>query len=92
MTIAEFIKHDFNKGSLSLYDSNVNEIYFEDSTGYWVKREFDSNNNLIYSEDSDGKTIDNRPKPSYEGKVVDIDGKTYKLVELNQNKEDESSN
>jgi hypothetical protein len=31
-------------------DSNNNQIYFEDSSGYWEKREFDSNNNEIYYE------------------------------------------
>lgn len=127
-TIAEQLKHDFSKGSLHLYDSNGNEIYFENSDGYWAKylydsngneiyfedsngfwekrefdsngnviyfetsngywskREYDSNGNLIYFEKSDGYIEDNRPKQSCEGKVVEIDGKTYELVELNQNK------
>ena len=42
-----------------LYDSNNNEIYYEDSNGFWVKREFDSNNNKIYYEDSDGFWVKN---------------------------------
>jgi hypothetical protein len=79
MTIAELLKHDFDKGSLHLYDSNGNEIYYEASNGFWVKREFDSNGNKIYYETSN---IDNRPKPSCEGKIVEIEGRTYKLVEL----------
>ena len=45
---------------------------------------YNSNGNQIYSEDSIGCIRDNRPKPSCEGKVVEIDGKTYKLVELNK--------
>ena len=53
-SIAEQLKHDFDKGSLRLYDSNGNEIYYEDSDGYWIKREFDSNGNLIYYENSNG--------------------------------------
>ena len=82
------------------YDSNGNEIYWEDSTGYWIKREYDSdgnriyhensngdwnkseydsNGNQIYHENSDGVIVDNRPK-GCEGKVVEIDGKKYKLV------------
>ena len=64
------------------YDSNGNEIYFEDSTGWWYKREFDSNGNKIYLENSNGKIIDNRPK-GCEGKVVEIDGKKYKLIKVN---------
>jgi hypothetical protein len=104
-TIAEQLNHDFDKGSLYLYDSNDNQIYFENSdgewnkreydsngnriyyensTGYWTKRECDSNGNRIYFEDSDGIIQDNRPKSTCNGKVVEIDGKTYKLVELNK--------
>tara|TARA_R110000851_G_scaffold94234_1_gene204964 strand:+ start:638 stop:955 length:318 start_codon:yes stop_codon:yes gene_type:complete len=103
-TIAQLLKHDFkSKGSLFLYDSNNNLIYFEysdeswkkieydsngnriyyeDSDGYWSKREYDSNDNRIYYEDSNGTIIDNRPKESCNGKVVEIDGKKYKLTEL----------
>ena len=104
-TVAQLLKHDFDKGSLRLYDSNGKIIYFEDSTGYWekseydtngkliyyensngywYKSEYDSNGNRIYYENSDGNIEDNRPKESCEGKVVEIDGKTYKLVELNK--------
>jgi len=82
MTIAQLLKHDFNKGSLFLYDSNLNKIYYEDSTGYWDKIEYDSNGNIIYFEDSLGFINDNRPKPSCEGKVVEIDGKRYQLKEF----------
>jgi hypothetical protein len=35
-------------------DKNNNEIYRENSNGYWIKREFDKNNNLIYFENSNG--------------------------------------
>ena len=61
------------------FDSNGNEIYYEDSDGFWYKREYDSNGNKIYTEFSDGEIIDNRPK-GCEGRVVEIDGKKYKLV------------
>ena len=66
----------------SEYDSNANEIYFENSDGFWTKREFDSNANEIYYENSNGTVIDNRPKQSCEGKVVEIDGKKYQLKEV----------
>ena len=86
-TTGQLLKHDFkSKGSLFLYDSNNKLIYFENSDEYWKKIEYDSNGNRIYYEDSDGTIIDNRPKESCKGKVVEIDGKKYKLVELNQNK------
>jgi peptidoglycan/xylan/chitin deacetylase (PgdA/CDA1 family) len=35
-------------------DKNNNEIYYESSKGYWVKREYNKNNNEIYWEDDDG--------------------------------------
>jgi hypothetical protein len=38
-------------------DKNNNEIYWEDSNGFWWKREYDPNNNLIYFEDSDGDWV-----------------------------------
>jgi len=65
----------------SEYDSNGNVIYSESSDGLWCKWEYDSNGNVIYSENSDGYIEDNRPK-SCEGKVVEIDGKKYKLVSV----------
>jgi|TARA_R110001583_G_scaffold88513_5_gene229429 hypothetical protein len=81
MTIAQLLKHDFTKGLLSFYDSNGNRIYYETPDGHWVKYEFDSNGNKIYSEKSNGDIIDNRHK-AYDGKVVEIDGKKYKLEEI----------
>ena len=40
-------------GCFEIYqDGNV--IYFEDSDGYWEKREYDSDNNVIYLKDSYG--------------------------------------
>jgi hypothetical protein len=64
------------------YDSNGNEIYWENSIGYWTKMEYDSNGKEIYYENSLGRIEDNRPKPSCEGKIVEIEGKKYKLTSL----------
>jgi len=64
------------------YDSDGNKIYLENSRGFWVKKEFDSDGKQIYYEDSNGKVINNRPNPSCEGKVVEIDGKKYQLKEV----------
>jgi hypothetical protein len=64
------------------YDSNGNDIYFEDYNGYWREREYDSKGNEIYYENSDGEVIDNRPKGNCNGKVVEIEGKRYKLQEV----------
>ena len=82
MTIAQQIKWDFvANGNLEIKDKNGNQIYFEDSSGYWVKWEHDSQGNVIYFEDSTGKIIDLRLKPC-ENKVVEIDGVKFKLVKV----------
>ena len=65
----------------TIRDNNGKSIYYEHSDGWWWKREYDSNGNRIYSEDSNGHIEDSRPK-SCEGKVVEIDGKKYKLTEF----------
>jgi glucan-binding YG repeat protein len=63
------------------YDKNGNKIYSENSDGFWCKLEYDKNGKEIYFEDSNGIIEDNRPK-TCNGKVVEIDGKKYKLTEL----------
>lgn len=37
-----------------VYDTNGNQMYYENSDGYWVKREYGINGSLIYYEDIDG--------------------------------------
>ena len=37
-----------------VYNTNGNEIYYENSNGVWSKYEYDTNGNEIYSETSDG--------------------------------------
>ncbi len=37
-----------------VYDTNGNTIYWENSSGFWEKREYDTNGKLIYREDSNG--------------------------------------
>jgi len=39
---------------IEIYDENENEIYSENSYGFWQKWEYDDNGNEIYKEDSDG--------------------------------------
>lgn len=67
MTIAQQLKiKDF---PFELKDSKGNQIYFENSDGYWFKCEYNSNGNLIYYEDSDGYwakcEVDSNGKETY---------------------------
>ena len=64
------------------YDANGNITYYEDSDGRWSKREYDSNGNEIYYEDSNGRKKGNPRSQSCAGKVIEVDGKKYKLIEL----------
>lgn len=47
-------------------DEKDNEVYYEDSTGYWVKFQYDEKGNEIYYENSYGTIIDKRPKQTVE--------------------------
>ena len=52
-TIAQQIKWDFEaNGDLKIKDKNGKLIYWEDSYGFWSKREWDFQGKLIYLEDS----------------------------------------
>jgi hypothetical protein len=52
MTIAQQLKiKDF---PFIIKDKNGKEIYWENSYGYWRKREFDTNGKVIYYENSNG--------------------------------------
>jgi len=51
MTIAQQLK--IKEFPFQIKDSKGNWIYFENSDGGWIKREYDSNGNRIYYEDSD---------------------------------------
>jgi len=54
-TIADQIKWDFNtNGNLEIRDKNGNQIYIEDSNGFWSKREWDFQGKLIYYKNSNG--------------------------------------
>ena len=64
------------------YGANGNPTYYERSCGYWSKREYDAEGNETYFEDSDGDWYGTPPSQSCDGKVIEIDGKKYKLTEL----------
>ena len=48
--------------SFDVYDKKGNQIYFENSNGYWAKSEYNEKGDVIYYEDSDGGIVDNRAK------------------------------
>ena len=43
------------EGALRLYDAKGNEIYYEDSKGWWDKGQYDAEGNQIYIENSNGE-------------------------------------
>jgi len=69
-TIAQFLK--IEKFPFQIKNGNGKEIYYEDQTGYWSKREYDSHSNEIYYENSNGVVNDDRPKPIVEMTLQEI--------------------
>ena len=63
-------------------DAKSNRTYYEESDGYWNKREYDAKGNETYFEDSDGWKEGTPRSQSCAGKVIEVDGKKYKLMEL----------
>ena len=51
-TIAQFL--GIKTFPFEIKNDQGKTIYFENSNGYWRKREYDANGNCIYSETSDG--------------------------------------
>ena len=64
------------------YDAKGNVTYYENSDGFSSSREYDSNGNETYYEDSSGYKEGTPRSQSCAGKVVEVDGKKYKLTEL----------
>jgi hypothetical protein len=94
MTIAQQL--NIKEFPFEIKDKNGNQIYYEDSDGYWEKREYDSNGNETYWEDSDGfwvkKEYDSDENLTYlqtsYGYIEDKRPKSYegKVVEVDGNK------
>jgi hypothetical protein len=64
------------------YDANNNSTYFESNNGYWWKYEYDADGNETYYENSNGCKEGTPRSQSCTGKVIEVDGKKYKLKEL----------
>ena len=66
----------------SEYDSNGIKTYYKNSTGFWYKCEYDSKGNETYYEGSNGNKRGIPRSQTCDGKVIEVDGKKYKLTEL----------
>ncbi len=64
------------------YDAKSNVTYYENSDDYWSKWERDSKGNITYYENSCGCKDGTPRSQSCAGKVIEVDGKKYKLTEL----------
>ena len=51
-TIAQQL--NITKFPFNIKDEKGNEIYYEDSNGFWTKNQFDEKGNEVYYEDSEG--------------------------------------
>ena len=63
------------------YDEKGNLTYCEDSDGFWERCEYDKKGKETYYENSDGDKRGTK-RGSCDGKVIEVDGKKYKLTEL----------
>ena len=66
---------------IEIEDEKGNSTYYETSDGFWLRCEYDEKGNLTYYEDSTG-TKKGTKRGSCSGKVIEVDGKKYKLMEL----------
>ena len=45
---------EVRQSNFEVYNEKGNQIYYEDSNGFWFKKEYDEKGNLIYYENSNG--------------------------------------
>jgi len=81
-TIAQFLS--IKEFPFIIKDKYGNKIYYEDSDGYWSKKEYNETGNKVYFENnSDGIWSNyNTNRNSVNNKVVKIEGKKYQLKEV----------
>jgi hypothetical protein len=67
---------------IKIKDEKGNETYCENSDGSWYRCEYDKKGKvIIYYENSNGYKLGTK-RSSCDGKVIEVDGKKYKLMEL----------
>ena len=78
-TIAQQLNWDFKtNGELAINDMNGNRIYYENSDGFWTKREWDSRGEEIYYENSDGFWA--KQEYDSQGNVIYYEGSRGKII------------
>jgi hypothetical protein len=73
MTIAQQL--GVTKFPLVIKNDAGKEIYREESSGCWVKREYNNNGKVIYFEDNTGRIVDSRLKPVPEYTMEELTAK-----------------
>ena len=63
------------------YDKGGKQTYYEDSDGDWERYEYGEKGNRTYYENSNGIKKGTK-RGSCAGKIIEVDGKKYKLMEL----------
>ena len=66
---------------IKITNENGKETYYENSDGFWCRSEYDENGKETYCENSKGYKWKTK-RGSCAGKVIEVDGKKYKLTEL----------
>ena len=66
---------------IEIEDEKGNSTYYETSDGLWERCEYDKKGKETYYENSNGGKIGTK-RGSCDGKVIEVDGKKYKLTEL----------
>lgn len=67
---------------IEIINETGNETYYENSHGYWERSEYDENGNETCYENSTGHKGGTPRSQSCAGKVIELDGKKYKLIEI----------
>ena len=63
------------------FDEKGNSTYYERSDDFWLRCEYDEKGNETYFKNSKGIERGTK-RGSCSGKVIEVDGKKYKLTEL----------
>jgi len=77
-----YCRNEFGLEYWTEYDKDGNETYYRNSDGYEFWKEYDENGNQTHYRDSTGYEWGTPRSRSCEGKIVEIEGKKYRLKEV----------